>query len=175
MTTPDTNSPRRDQVDKKVSDDEIQRISAMTGVAPGVVRTFAKISAPENAHLFTTEAATKAFANINPAAADKSEDLTDELQPLTPEQHTVIARSEPPERGQVIEAICCMNREEPEARTEGGETSGESKSTREGSAISTPENPKQREERIASIVIFGAAAVTLVAFIGAVAAIVFMR
>ena len=175
MTTPDTNSPRRNQVDKKLADDEIQRISEKTGTPPEVVRIFGKISAPENAHLFTTEAATKAFANINPAAADKSEKLTHELLPLSPEQHTVIARSEPPERGQVIEAICGMNREEPEARTEEGETSGESKSTREGSAISTPENPKQREERIASIVIWGAAAAIFDVFISAVAAIAFMR
>ena len=175
MTTPDTNSPRRNQVDKKLADDEIQRISKKTGAPPEVVRIFAWISAPENAHLFTAEAATKAFASINPAAADKSESQTDELHPLTPEQHAVIAEAEPPERGKVIDAVYSMNRAEPEALTEEVETSGESESTLEESGNSAAENAKQREERVAGIVIWGAAAVILLTFISAVAAIIFIR
>ena len=105
MTTPDTNSPRRSQVDKKLADDEIQRISKKTGAPPEVVRIFAWISAPENAHLFTVEAVTKAMAKSMQAIAERRRLQTDELQPLTPEQHAVIAKAEPSARGRVIESF----------------------------------------------------------------------
>jgi hypothetical protein len=44
--------------------DPIQLVANKTGAPASVVRTFAKISAPENAHLFTAEAAHKAFAHL---------------------------------------------------------------------------------------------------------------
>lgn len=34
------------------------------GLEPSIASTFAKISAPENEHLFSAEAATKAFAHV---------------------------------------------------------------------------------------------------------------
>lgn len=46
----------------------VRRISEQTGAPVGVVRTFAKISSPENAHLFTAEAAHKAFAHVRKKA-----------------------------------------------------------------------------------------------------------
>ena len=55
------NMPRRGQ---EAVVDPIQRITDKTGAPINVVRTFAKISAPENAHLFTAEAAHKAFAHL---------------------------------------------------------------------------------------------------------------
>ena len=53
--------PRRGQ---GVAADPVQQVADKTGAPIGVVRTFAKISAPENAHLFTAEAAHKAFAHL---------------------------------------------------------------------------------------------------------------
>lgn len=47
-----------------VAKDPVQRISAMTGVKPSVVRTFAKLSSPQNAQLFTAKAAHKAFQHL---------------------------------------------------------------------------------------------------------------
>lgn len=55
------NMPRRGQ---GVTADPVQQVADKTGAPIGVVRTFAKISAPENAHLFTAEAAHKAFAHL---------------------------------------------------------------------------------------------------------------
>ena len=57
-----TNKPRRGQ--GLVVVDLVQRVTDKTGVCADVVRVFAKISAPENAHLFTAEAAHKAFAHL---------------------------------------------------------------------------------------------------------------
>ena len=51
-----------------VAVDQIQRVADKTGAPVGVVRTFAKISAPENAHLFTSEAAHRAFAHLKQSA-----------------------------------------------------------------------------------------------------------
>ena len=68
-----------------------------------------------------------------------------------------------------------MSREEQDARAEEGETSGESESTCEESGYSTAQKAKRREERVAGIGIWGAAAVILLAFIGAVTAIVLMK
>ena len=53
--------PRRGQ---GVAADPVQQVADKTGTPLNVVRTFAKISAPENAHLFTAEAAHKAFAHL---------------------------------------------------------------------------------------------------------------
>lgn len=54
-----TNMPPRGQGQAV---DPVQQVAGKTGAPIGVVRTFTKISAPENAHLFTAEAAHKAFA-----------------------------------------------------------------------------------------------------------------
>jgi hypothetical protein len=55
------NMPRRRQ---ELAADPVQQVADKTGAPIGVVRTFTKISAPENAHLFTAEAAHKAFAHL---------------------------------------------------------------------------------------------------------------
>lgn len=44
-----------------------------------------------------------------PAGTECAEDDTDEFQPLTPEQHAVIARAEPSRRGRVIESLLVDN------------------------------------------------------------------
>jgi hypothetical protein len=56
-----TNMPRRGQ---GVVVDPVQQVADQTGAPISVVRAFAKISASENAHLFTAEAAHKAFAHL---------------------------------------------------------------------------------------------------------------
>lgn len=55
------NMPRRGS---GLAADLVQQVAGKTGAPIGVVRTFIKISAPENAHLFTAEAAHKAFAHL---------------------------------------------------------------------------------------------------------------
>lgn len=52
-------APRQESRDEVVS-----RFAKKTGVKPSVASTFAKISAPENKHLFSAEAAAKAFAHV---------------------------------------------------------------------------------------------------------------
>jgi len=44
--------------------DAVSSFAAKANVSPAVARTFAKISAPENKHLFSAEAAVKAFAHV---------------------------------------------------------------------------------------------------------------
>lgn len=50
---------------QETEDEAIARIAAVTGKSASVVRIFARISAPENRHLFTKEAVLKAFAKVD--------------------------------------------------------------------------------------------------------------
>ena len=50
------------------ADDPVQHIAAQTGLSVGVVKTFAAISDPRNAHFFTREAAHKAFTHVSAEA-----------------------------------------------------------------------------------------------------------
>jgi hypothetical protein len=49
-----------------MTDAEFEALSAETGIPVDVLRTFAGISDPENEHMFTAEAARKAFAEVKP-------------------------------------------------------------------------------------------------------------
>jgi hypothetical protein len=55
-------------VSKETDVDAVQRISAATGAKTSVVRTFAKLSAPENSEMFTAKAAHKAFQHLKTKA-----------------------------------------------------------------------------------------------------------
>lgn len=50
---------------QETEDEVVARIAAMTGESASVVRIFARISAPENRHLFTKETVLKAFAKVD--------------------------------------------------------------------------------------------------------------
>ncbi len=88
-----------------------------------VPQTFAKISDPSNAHLFTADAARKAFEKVELPSKDDEDELAQV-------------------RKQLDASIRVM---------------------------------QQREERHSNILIWGAALVTLIAFVMAVLAIVFIR
>lgn len=102
---------------------------------------------PKTDHLFTAEAAHKAFEHIN-----VSEVGGNEIEPLTPEQYAVVANAEPVQRGKVVESLL------PAEAAEIPKASG-----------------AKREEHVANLVIWGIAIAVSVTFVLAVATNFFMK